>query len=251
MTLMRTFTDDFDLITREGRLHWLHAPTGRVFPFVAGGDDNEGGNSGDGDDTTSDADGDGGEGRTFTQAEVDRMTGRARSEAKRAAAKELADELGIDVSQAKAIIAAKNKADDDAKSEAERAAEAAKTAKAQADADRAAAARERFEAKLERTLTKAGVPEKALARALRLVDLEPGADDDAIAAEIDVLKDDVPGLFEDPSGGENGGGERKPPRAPSGRTDAKPPAGGQGTKSALDKGREFYKSTRPQTDNAA
>ena len=53
----------------------------------------------------------------FTQAEVDRMMGRTRNEARTAAANELAESLGVSVDEAKAIIEAKRQADDAAKDE--------------------------------------------------------------------------------------------------------------------------------------
>lgn len=189
------------------------------------------------DPTTGDPAG-GDEARTFTQADLDKIVARRVAETKRAEAQRLEQELGIKPSEARAIIAAKQKADQDAMSEADRLKAEAKTAKDEADAERAAARADRFAAKLERRLIAAGIPDKALSRAVRLIDLNPDADDDTIAAEIDTLRDEVPGLFENP------GTPPPTPRAPSGVTPARPPAGGQSTVSALDKGAELYKSTR-------
>jgi hypothetical protein len=192
---------------------------------------------------TGDPGTEGGEARTFTQADLDKIVARRVAETKRAEAQRLEQELGIKPSEARAIIAAKQKADADAMSEAERDRAEAKAAKDEADAERAAAKQERFAARLERKLTAAGVPEAALRRAVRLVDIDPDADDDTITAEIDTLRDEVPGLFDTPTA-------PPAPRSPSGVTPARPPAGGQGSRSALDKGAELYKSTR-KTESAA
>ena len=189
------------------------------------------------DDTSTETTASGDQERTFTQADLDKHIATARSQAKRAAAKELEDQLGISASEARAVIAAKQKADQDAMSEADRIKAEAKAAKDEADAERKAAKAERFAARLERKLTAAGIPEAALTRAVRLVDLDHDADDEAITAEIETLKGEVPGLFEQPATG------TPAPRAPSGVTNgARPPAGGQSAKTALDKGAELYKS---------
>lgn len=221
--------DDFTLITRSGLPHWLHTPTGRVLPFVSGGDgpegEDDGGGGGDGGDPP----------KTFTQAELDKLAGRRAAEAKKAAAKEIADQLGVTVDQAKKIIADAQAADDAKKTDTDRALEAAKAAQAEAEQARADAARERFAAKVERRLTAAGVPEAALARAARLITVDPDADDDALAADIDALKADLPALFQPAANDDSSaGGKPKPP--PS--TGAKPPAGGTGTKTAKDLARE-------------
>jgi len=238
-------TDGFEIITHQGRPHWFHAPTGKVLPLVRGGDgpndppptDPPAGDPADPPAGSDEA--------KFTQADLDKHIATARSQAKRAAAKELEDQLGISASEARAVIAAKNKADQDAMSEADRIKAEAKAAKDEADADRKAARAERFNARLERKLTAAGIPEAALTRAVRLVDLDHEADDEAITAEIETLKGEVPGLFEQPATG------TPAPRAPSGVTNgARPPAGGQTAKTSLDKGAELYAATRPKTPAA-
>ena len=102
--------------------------------------------------------------KTFTQEEVDRMVGRARGEAKRSAASELAEQLGCTVEEAKAKIAAVTAADDALKSETQRALDAANEAKAEATRARAAADAERLAAKVERKLAAAGADPQTLAR---------------------------------------------------------------------------------------
>ena len=68
-------------------------------------------------------------------------------------------------------------------------------ARAQAEQAQAQAQAERLAANVERRLLAAGVPDTALTRAVRMVNLDPGADDDAITAEIDALRTEVPALF--------------------------------------------------------
>lgn len=169
--------------------------SGRVLPMVRGG--------ADGDDLD-----DGNAPKTFTQEQVDAIASRARAEAKRSAANDLATELGCTVAEAKAKIEAAAAADDAVKTEAQRALDAANTAKAEAEAQQAAAKAERLAARVERKLTAAGVPEATLARAARLIDVDPDADDDAIAAEVDTLRTEVPALFT------TGDGATPPPGIP-------------------------------------
>lgn len=201
---------------RDGR-HWVFADGTRL-PIVAGGSDEPDGEDGDGN-----GDG-GGETKTFTQAEVDRIAARARSEARKAAEREVRDYL-----DAQKTAADRSQLDEAARAKAE-----ADEAKAQAEADRQAAKAERLAARIERRLVGAGVDDKALARAARLIDLDPAddPDDDTIAAEIDQLKTDVPGLF-----AANSGTTTATP--PPGGTAGRPPKTETGTgKTLADLGRE-------------
>lgn len=215
---------EFTLIEHNGRVAWRHEPSGRLLPVLRGG-------SGDEDPPPNpDGGGAGGDdGRTFTQADLDRIAGQARTEAKRTAARELAEQLGCTVEDAKAKIAAAAAAEDAEKTDAQRAREAADAEKAAAATERAEAARERLAAKVERHLLRAGVDEKALDRAHRLIDVDPDASDDDITTEIEALKADIPALFTPV-------GTQTPP--PSGRSrDARPPAGGQQTGTSEERAR--------------
>jgi hypothetical protein len=210
----------------------------RRYLLCVEGDDGAGGGGGGG----------GNGGVTFTpeqQAEVDRIQGRTRAEAaraaKREAAQELAEQLGCTVEEAKAKL--DKIADDDkaAMTEAERIRAEAEADKVTAAAERAKAAAERFDAKVERKLLAAGVgkgleadaAEKALARARRALALDAEADDDTIGAEIEALKTEVPSLFAETAAPAPAGSQIVPPR---------PPAGQAGAKSAVDAGAERYKS---------
>ena len=78
-------------VTVDGHSFWVNPINGRVYPMINGaadGDENE-------PDTTP----------KFTQADMDRVMGRTRDEAKRAAASELATQLGCTPEEAKIKIA--------------------------------------------------------------------------------------------------------------------------------------------------
>lgn len=149
---------------------------------------------------------------TLTQAQVDAIVKREKAEATRKAEKDVKDYLS----------AQKAEADKAAMTEADRAKAEAAEIIAAAAADRAAAAAERLAAKVERRLLAEGVAESALTRATRLLALAPDASDDDIAAEIDAVKADVPGLFTPATGT----GKPNPPRPATG-TPPPPPKGGQ------------------------
>lgn len=182
---------------------------------------------------------------TVTQDVLNRIVGREKAEAKRKAQQELAEQLGVSVDEAKQIIEDKRKADEAAKSEVDKARDEAEQARREAEEARAQAAKDRFDAKLERRLAAAGVGagiddagqrEGLMARALRLIDLSPDADDEQIAAEIEQLKKDIPGLF-----------TAAKAQAPSGVTGAAPPAS-QASKSPIERGRERARAARPDPD---
>jgi DNA-binding transcriptional MerR regulator len=176
--------------------------------------------------------GDAGE-RTFTQAELDRIAGRERAQGKRAAEQAFAADLGMSVEEVKAALKAKNDADLAAMSEADRKlAEANDLVKTATAREAAAAARDRS-ADIRAALADADVPSKVAGRLLSLVDAELGgnpADADHIAAAIEAVKTDLPALFApaaDP---------QTQVRPPNGDPRGKPPAGGQATVTAIQRG---------------
>ncbi len=190
--------------------------------------------------------------RTFTaaehQAELDRVAGRTRSEAKKQAEAAIAEQLGRPIAEVKALLDAAAKAEDATKSETQKALDAATAAQAAAETSKREAARDRLTAKIERKLAKAGVDEKAMTRAHRLVTVDLDADDDTIDAEIEALRDDMPALFapaadDDPN-------KPKPPPPPAGTGRPKPPAGGQAVTTALERGRELARTRHPQPSAA-
>lgn len=187
----------------------------------------------------------------FSQDDVTAAATRAAREAERKTRQrveaDLAEQLGCTVDEAKAKLAAAEKAEHDKKSAADQALEAANTAKAEADADKAAAAKEHLVAKVERRLAAAGVgagieddadgkkAAAALQRAVRMLDLKPDADDAAITSEIDALRDEVPALFTTSTGS----GETPPPGIPPAK-----PKKANGSKTAAERAKERFASTQ-------
>jgi len=206
-----------------------------------GGEGGEGGGSGGG--GTGGA-GEGGEGggsggdtpKTFSQEDVNRIATREKEQGKQAASRELAEQLGVSVEEAKQIIQRAKEADDAQKTEAQRAREAADREKEEAALEKRAATTERHEAAVERRLVMAGVTdEKKLARVMRMVTVEPGASSDEIQTDVDQLKTDFPELFTVQQGG--GGGRRVPDSDPKG---GPPPR--KGAEDAYSKGAERAKA---------
>ncbi len=142
-------------------------------------------------------------GRTFTQADLDRIAAREKAQGRKAAEQAFADQLGVSVTEAADIIKAHQQRADADKSEIQRATEAREQALRDAATARAEAGQARHTAAVERALLVAGValPEAeadrdtALARVARLVDAEPGADTATIAAAVAGVKGQFPGLF--------------------------------------------------------
>lgn len=200
-----------DELMRMARRHrlalWAALPT------------NPEGDTGGGAGTPPAGSGGGNDARTFSQAELDRIATREKEQGKQAGMREVAETLGVSIDEAKRIIAEKKSADEEQKTEAQRArdaAEAEKTAAIQAKADAEA---ERHATRIERALVRSGlaVPDKDgdefISSAVKLVPAEVGADDDAIKAAVDKLKTTVPALF----GAAQGGGTHSDPgRGPAG-----------------------------------
>lgn len=193
-------------VSRSGRLIW---------PQRGGAPDgDEGGGDGDG--------GAGGEGgkpdKTFTQDQLNAATAEARSRAERAAHRKLLGELGLPEDtkpeDVKKTLKAARDAELAALSDADRAKREAEDAKAEVEREKAAAAaakadldREKHELRVGALLERAGVAqgksydedealkERTLARALKLLDVEIGADSDAVRKAIEDLKKEMPALF--------------------------------------------------------
>lgn len=177
--------------------------------------------------------------RTFTQDEVNAIATRESTAAQRTAQQQLLQQLGFESAEAaQAAIAAAKAAEEAGKTDLQRQQEATAAAKAAADADRAAAATERFEARVERAFAQAGIPvedEAKLGRLRRMVTLDNSADAAAIKAEIETLKTEFPGLFGVP-------GIVEVPPAPGSDPKGGPPPTPPGSKSKMELGRERAKS---------
>lgn len=146
--------------------------------------------------------------RTFTQDELNAVAARERTSAAAAAKTardaELAEQFGVPVDQVAGLIKAAQDAENANLDEAQKAKKAADDARTAADGEKAAAALDRHSARIERKLIRAGIPEEKLDYATRLVTVDQAADDDALKAAIDKLKEDLPELF--------GAAKEAPPR---------------------------------------
>lgn len=135
---------------------------------------------------------------TFSQDDLNRIAAtehdKGERRGKQAAMEEAAKTLGVSIEEAAAIIKAHNDAEDKAKTEAQRAAEAAVKTKADADADRLAAKAELHAARVERALTAAGVDEKAMS-AVNVPGITVESTVEEIKAAVEKFKTDVPSLF--------------------------------------------------------
>lgn len=136
---------------------------------------------------------------TFTQDQLEAIAARKADQARRGATKALLEELGFTSKEeaAKFVNGAKE-AERAQMTEAERVRTEAEAVKAAAEADRLAIASERHTAAVERALVQAGAPIDKLARIARLVDVEQGADPEAIATSIDLVKAEFPQMFGQP-----------------------------------------------------
>jgi hypothetical protein len=166
----------------------------------------------------------------FTQADMNATVARETQAAQTKATTDLLAKLGYSsVEEAEQAAKAAKDAADALKSQQQRDADAAAEAKRIADAEKADAAREKHEARVERALSKAGLDldNATLLRAgLAAIDLQPGADADAITAAVDKLKKDAPQLFgtATPTPGAPGsdpGTPRPTPAAPTGEFGSK------------------------------
>lgn len=229
-------------VTVDGREFWRDIERNRLLPVVRGGD---GSDDTDDDDGSDDADGDDDKGKdkTFTQAQVDRIAGRARKEAERTTRKTIDDYLATQ----------KSETDKATMDEAARAKTEADEARADADRAKTEAAQERLAAKIERKLSRAGVDDKALERAARLITLDPDASAEDIDAEIEALREDMPGLFaatDDEDDGDDTAKANGKKKATSGVTTgsgAGKNGKGAGSKTAMERGADMWAARKAKT----
>ncbi len=151
--------------------------------------------------------------KTFSQDDVTAAATRASKEAERKTRQrveaELAETLGCTVEEAKAKLAAAEKADEATKTEAERKlAEAEK--REQAAVERESKADQRIaEANARAALAAEGLPKESMADAVALLKVEASDEDDDIAEKVEALKTRLPALFTS-----TGDGETPPPGVP-------------------------------------
>jgi hypothetical protein len=134
--------------------------------------------------------------RTFTQAEVDALAAREKSQGKRAAAREFAEKYGFSsIEDAEAFIVAARKAEEAQLSEQQKREKALADREAAADArEKAAIARER-NANRRATLVGLGATGDDLEDAAALLRVPDDADDAAVTEAATKLRERRPELF--------------------------------------------------------
>lgn len=162
--------------------------------------------------------------KTFTQADIDRIVAREKESASSKAVKDLAEQLGVTIDEAKEIVKSHKDKTDAEKSDAQKAREAADKEKAEAVEAKAAAALETHTTRADRALVTAGIafPKDAtddqkdatLLRVRGMLTVKPGATAAEIAADVKSLKEGFPGLFA--PGGTGKGSPNSDPKTPPG-----------------------------------
>jgi len=176
--------------------------------------------------------------KTFSQDEVSRIGTREKREGKSAGQREILETLGVkDVDEAKEILEAHRKREQESLSEAEKARREAEKEKEEATKERVAARQERHESRIERFLISAGVDVKASGKAVKLVDLEvtDGLEDEDYQAAVEALKKDMPTLF---SSTKNQGNPGSDP--------GKGPGGDGGSASSQERAKEVLARRHPK-----
>lgn len=186
--------------------------------------------------------------KTYTQDEMNRIAAKEKKEGRKAAEKSLLESLGVqDADEAKAVLEQFRTQQEEAKSEIQREKEAAQRATQLAETTTREAAHERHTNRVERFLIRANVPVERVDRVARLVDVEVGADDDAIDAAIESVQKDFPELFTGEGGtsSRNGAPSGDPPRTsrpPKARKD-------DSLASGYERGQRFGQPQQPATDS--
>jgi|GEM_PF-2452877 len=162
--------------------------------------------------------------KTFTQAELTSIAAREKNEGKAAAERSIAEQLGVPIEEAKAIVKAAKDADEAKKSDADKDREAAAREKQEAEAERQAAKVEVHQARLERAFGREGIEledgDDKTARLMRLVTVEAGASYEDVLKDVQQIKADFPALF---GGAEETDTSKTKRKAPSGDPKGNPP----------------------------
>lgn len=186
-------------------------------------DGTDGKTNDDGDNKTND-DAAGTDDKAMSQDDVNRLLGKTRSEAKRAAQKEIADELGISVEEAKALLTKQREADEAQMTEAEKIRAEAEKMKTDAEATVARAWATQVEAEVTKAMLTPGekdddhpVRADRLALATRLAlpemrDATPETLDEAAVSAVALVRSSSPEWFTVTDN--DSGGKTKTPDTP-------------------------------------
>ncbi len=209
----------------DGQL-WLWED-GSYAPVVRGGDGEE-----PDPDPTVGADG------KITQEEVKRIAAKEKREGKTAGRRDLLKELGLETEDdLKQILADRAEAEERTKSELDKEREKLAAERQTAVTEGAAARKDRFDARCERALIRAGVSEKIVEKAIKLLDLDSNEElelEDFVEA-AKALKEEMPQLFD------TGGDEGSPHSDPG-----KPPKPKSGEKSAKEQAADIFARNHPK-----
>jgi len=153
---------------------------------------------------------------TLTQDQLDQLVQARVAQAQRGATNALLKELGFaNKAELDRFVKQTKEAERAQMTEAERLAAEAKEQLEAAKAEREAYTARSHALAVREALIEAGMPPAKAAKAVRLVDAEPGAEADAIAAAVEAVKGEMPELF----------GSDQPPTKPK-PTSSEPTAGG-------------------------
>lgn len=217
---MQVLPETIAKIMWKGRPSWLYSD-GTILPVICGGDGSTEG--GDGGDDGDGANGDGGDDsdKKFTQADLNRLLAREKSDGKRVAMAEALSALGVkDIDEAKGIITRVKDAEQKNLSDAEKAKNEAIAARQSADDEKALAAREKLQAMKERALIRAKIEDDQINLVSKLVEVDDGADQDAVNAAVEDLKKAMPQLFAPAE-------DKQDPKPPGGNPGRQPRKGNQ------------------------
>ncbi len=154
----------------------------------------------------------------FSQEDLDKIAGQARSDGRTAAEKELLKALGVeDLDAAKKILADQRAAEELGKSELQKAQDEAAKLRVEADEAKREAREHLALARIEGSLRDAGINPGRIPQALRLVDLSQvtveGSEVKGVTEVVTALKTEVPELFGKPVVQAPAvGGEGSPPK---------------------------------------
>lgn len=201
----------------RGRRSWLYSD-GTILPVISGGDGS--GDPPEGDPPEGDPPN--GDDKKFSQADLNRLLAREKSDGKRTGQAELLQALGVtNLDEAKEIIAQRKADEDKLLSDTQKAQKEAEREKAEAATAKAEAANERMQARKERALIRAGIDDGQIELVARLIDVDNDADQDTVNAAVEELKTKMPQLFEEPDPS-----KVPDPSKPPGSNPGRPPRGG-------------------------
>ncbi len=239
---------------------------GQFLPVVSGGADDPPDDEGDDDD--DDADDKGPKWTNEQNRQIKRIATREKQEGKAAGTRAVLKELGYDdptkadLKAIKAMLDAAREAEDKNLSDTEKARKEAETDRSAVAREKEELARERVETKAERALTRLGLKvdsdddekaERQIKRAIKLLDLDSGADAATVRSAVEELMEDMPQLFntseeEDEDDQEKQKGKGKPAgsgKPPTRKADPGRPQGRKPTGSTKDRARAVLEERHP------